>query len=414
MERTLSHSDARRLVLHLQGLSRPPGRAFARRSAADAQGADTLAATIDRLGFVQVDSIPHVERAHHMILHARGQSYRPRDLARLHERGGLFEAWTHDASYVPARLWPLWKHRFRRSKDRLRAQFLRWQGATCLDQVDRLLGRIRDDGPIMSRDLERPGTSSRAEMWQWSDGKAALEYLWRTGELGIARRDGFQKVYDLAERCVPREHFEAEISEADFIDRSCRMALEGLGWATPNQLARYLDHVDIAEAKEWLAAQAEDVVAPVAVDGRAHAARADLMEVVEAMPASPPRIRALSPFDPVVRDRQRLAWLWGFDYRIEIYVPAHKRRWGYYVFPLLEGERMIGRIDMRAVRPGRGAENDDTIEVRRLWLQPGVRWSAGRRARLEAELTRLARLAGVSAVRWLETEPATSPGPPAR
>ena len=403
MPRALSLSNARRVVLHLQGLTRPPGRAFGHEGSGDALGD-----AIDRLGFVQVDSIPHVERAHHMILHARGQGYRPRDLARLHERRELFEAWTHDASYVPSHLWSLWKHRFRRSRDELRGKFLRWQGPTCLDQAERLLARIRDEGPIMARDLERPERGAAAAMWQWSDGKAALEYLWRTGELGIARRAGFQKVYDLAERCVPREHFEAEMSEAEFIDRSCRMALAGLRCATPTHLARYLDHVTVAEAKAWLAAQGDNVVAPVTIDGRAFAGRADLVHVAAGVPDPPKRIRALSPFDPVVRDRQRVAWLWDFDYRIEIYVPAPKRRWGYYVFPLLEGERVIGRIDMRAVRAGRGGDSDDAIEVRRFWLEPGVRWGENRRARLEAELTRLARLAGVSRIVWLESEPAAT------
>ena len=390
MTPVLSRSNARRVVLDLQGLTRPPGRAFG--------PGDTVGDAIDRLGFVQVDSIPHVERAHHMILHARGQSYRPRDLARLHEGGALFEAWTHDASYVPSHLWPLWKHRFRRSRDKLRRQFLRWQGPTCLDQTERLLARIRDEGPLRARDLERPG--GKAAMWQWSDGKTALEYLWRTGELGIARREGFQKVYDLAERCVPREHYANEISEAEFIDRSCRMALDGLGWATPAHLAHYLDHVTVSEANTWLAGRGRDAVRPITIDGRTFAGRADLIDVAAAAPEPPRRIRALSPFDPVTRDRERLAWLWGLDYRIEIYVPAAKRRWGYYVFPLLEGERMIGRIDMRADRKG------DAIEVRRFWLEPGVRWGEGRRARLEAELARLARLAGVSGVTWLEREPA--------
>ena len=119
--------------------------------------------------------------------------------------------------------------------------------------------------------------------------------------------------------------------------------------------------------------------------------------------ASEPSVRALSPFDPVARDRERLLRLWNFDYRIEIYVPAAKRRWGYYVFPLLEGERMVGRIDMRADRRA-GA-----LEVNRFWLEPGVRWNATRRAKLEAELARQARLAGVGRVEWREGEPAARP-----
>ena len=240
-------------------------------------------------------------------------------------------------------------------------------------------------------------------MWQWSDDKAALAYLWRTGELAIRERDGFQKVYDLSGRCVPPAHFEAEISETEFIDRSCNMALMGLGWATPVQLARFLDHVTVAEAKAWLATRADDVVVLAAIDVRPFAARADLMDVAERLPASPSRIRALSPFDPALRDRERLSWLWGFDYRIEIYVPAHKRVWGYYVHPLLEGDRVIGRIDARALRA------EEALEVRRFWLEPGIRWGEGRRERLEAEMARLARLANVSRVEWLERELADRP-----
>ena len=385
----LDRRAARRLVLHLQGLTRPHHRAF---------GSGGLEGMIGRMGFVQVDSIPHVERAHHMILHARSQGYRPRDLARLHREGQVFEGWTHDASYIPTAFWPLWKHRFRRSEARLAKQFVRWQGPSALDGCERLLRRIRDEGPLRARDLDDPRSKT---MWQWSDGKAALEYLWRTGRLAISRRENFHKVYDLAERVIPSEHFEGEVSEAEFIDRSCRHALEGLGWGTPAHVARYFDNVSIAEAKAWLERQDGQAVRPISVDGRTFAARADIADIE--VPDPPMRVRVLSPFDPVARDRERLSWLWGFDYRIEIYVPEAKRVWGYYVFPLLEGDRMVGRIDMRAVRA------EGVLEVRRFWLEPGARWNGTRAARLDAELTRQARLAGVKGVRWLEEEPAARP-----
>ena len=389
----LDRSAARRLVLHLQGLTRPHHRAFG--------PGDTLADTIDRLGFVQVDSIDTIERAHHVILHARGQSYRPADLRRLHEGGRLFEAWTHDASYVPSHLWPLWKHRFRRSREGLRGKFIRWQGPNCLDRCDALLARIRDEGPLRASDLDRKGRTG--EMWQWSDEKAALEYLWRTGELAISKREGFRKVYDLPERVIPREHLDAEISEEAFIDRSCRIALEGLGWATPGHLSHFLDHVTAAEAKAWLARQGPSTVTAATVDGTEFAARADIAEVVARMPDPPSRIRIVSPFDPIARDRDRLRWLWGVDYRIEIYVPAAKRRWGYFVHLLLEGERIIGRIDLAASR------RDGTVVVRRFWLEPGARWTAGRHERLEVELRRKARMVGVSDVVWTDKEPAPHP-----
>ena len=390
----LTRSQARRLVLHRQGLTRPHHRAFARpeRNAGD----DTLAAMIDRLGFVQVDSIPHVERAHHMILHARSQGYRPRDLKRLHERErALFEGWTHDASYIPVASWAYWKHRFRRTRERLGAKFDRWQGPGFREQCAPLLERIREHGPLRARDLERP--VGRGEMWQWHDGKAALEYLWRTGELVIAARDGFQKVYDLPERVLPPEHLDAEVPEGAFIDWSCRRALGGLGFATPGQIARYFDHVTVAEARAWIARQ--NALVPVSVGARPFVGRPDVLDPV---PDPPARLRALSPFDPVVRDRDRLAWLWDFDYRIEIYVPAHKRRWGYYVFPLLDGERMVGRIDMQAIRAG-GREGN-RLHVTRVWAEGrrGAGWGTGRQRRLEGELVRQARLAAVDRVTWAD------------
>ena len=141
----------------------------------------------------------------------------------------------------------------------------------------------------------------------------------------------------------------------------------------------------------------ENALVPVEVAGRRFMARPD---VTQRVPDPPGRMRALSPFDPLVRDRDRLARLWDFDYRIEIYVPAAKRRWGYYVFPLLEGERMVGRVDMQAVRSR--ARGEDRLHVTRVWWEKGVRRSAARKARLERELVRQARHAGVSHVTWAD------------
>ncbi len=387
----LTNSQARQVILHLQALSAPP---TGRMKAGD------LARLIEQLGYVQVDSIQWVERAHHMILFARNQTYRPAHLAQLHEKEQqVFENWTHDACYIPSEFYPIWRHKFQRDAPRLKQKFENWQGPGFLQKCDALVERIAKDGPLMSRDVER-AKGVKQQMWQWHDGKAALEYLWRTGVLGIRARQGFQKVYDLCSNTVPSHHYHGEVSHQEFVDWCCRAALERLGFGSAGDIARFFDLVTIKEANEWIASQGNNSLVPVDIETadrrstKQLVARPDIVSLVAQLPNMPKRIRALSPFDPVIRDRKRLQWLFGFDYRIEIYVPAEKRRWGYYVFPLLQGDRIIGRIDMRAHRAS------DSLDVAKVWLEPGVKAGSQRMAALNGELERQAKFTGMNEVVW--------------
>lgn len=377
----------------MQGLSQPPSRKLT---------SDQLYELIRQLGLVQVDSIRWVERAQHMILFSRSQHYRPSDLRRLiEERQWLFENYTHDASVIPSEFFQFWRHRFARDKNLLRERLIRWQGDGFLDHCRKLQRKIRKDGAIRSRDLKRTGQKDTTEMWQWHDGKAALEFLWRTGKLGIASRDGFQKVYDLTERVIPADSLALRCSRSEFIDWSCREAILRLGFATPAEIADYWNHVSIAEVNRWLKRQHDRTVTRLAIEHQDGSrseglyARADIEAVVAESPKPPSRVRALSPFDPVIRNRDRLQRLFNFEYRIEIYVPEAKRKYGYYVFPLLEGDRVIGRIDMRADRSA------DTLEIKRLWMEADVPLTPARQQRLDQELTRVAALVDVQRVRWL-------------
>jgi uncharacterized protein YcaQ len=386
----ISNRQARRLVLHLQGLTpewsaRPSG--------------DELYDMIVQLGFVQVDSIRWVERAHHMILFARNQHYRPHHLHELIEQERtLFENYTHDASIIPAEFFRFWKHKFDRNRERLRLRMIKWQGSGFLDHCESLIELIRRDGPVRSRDLERPQGGQSLEMWQWHDGKAALEFLWRTGELAITARDGFQKVYDLSHRVIPRRHHASTCSHDAFVDWACRGAIERLGFGSAGDIARYWNLVKPQECRRWISGRGRRLLKEVTVEtadgspARRLVARRDIAAKIDALPKPTTRVRVMSPFDPVVRDRDRLGWLFDLDYRIEIYVPAAKRKFGYYVFPLLQGDQFFGRIDMRAQR------SNDCLNVRRVWLESGWKWSDARRARLRAELNRQAKLAGVSRV----------------
>ncbi len=393
MALSLDNQTARRVILHLQGLTMEPHKKL---------GLDGLSGLIHQLGYVQVDSIQWVERAQHMILFARNQTYRPKHLKQLIERDRLlFENWTHDASIIPSHFYPYWRHRFARKKIELGDRFDRWQGAGFRDRCAGLIDRIETTGPLRSRDLDRPA-GVKPEMWQWHDGKAALEFLWRTGDLCISGRDGFQKVYDLAHKGVLDDWYGVEVSHDEFVDWACRAALERLGFASPGDIARFWDLLSPQEVKDWVADQKEGVFVPVTIEGvkgagvKEQFARPDLSAILKTLPDLPKRLRILSPFDPVIRNRNRLEWLFGFEYRIEIYVPEEKRRWGYYVFPILEGDRLIGRIDMKANR------KEDELAIRKIWLEPKVKMSTARRTRLEAELVRQARLAAVRGISGVE------------
>ncbi len=384
--------DARLIFLNKQGLAAPPHRAL---------GKDGLLQLIRDIGFVQVDSISTVERAHHQILFSRNQTYRREHLTELLEKDGeLFEHWTHDASILPAVFFRYWKHRFARREPILKERWLKWQGDGFDSSFEETLQRIAQGGAAMSRDLKVADHKSGG-WWNWHPNKTALEYFWHTGRLAIAGRQNFQKIYDLVERVIPGHHYEPEVSEAEFIDWACRSALQRLGFATRGEIAAFWDLISPNEAGAWIEAHRDELVevAITPADGekpRLSYAFLGFPDNLGEQFDAPVRLRVLSPFDPLIRNRDRTERLFGFYYRIEIFVPEPKREYGYYVFPLLEGDRLVGRIDMKADRKA------GTLDVKRIWWERGVRTSSGRLERLDAELARVARFAGVERINYLE------------
>jgi uncharacterized protein len=380
----IPNRDARRLWLDAQGLSGAP------------TGPVDAAAIVRRLGFVQLDTIQVVARAHHHILWSRNRNYREPMLDALLRRRLVFEQFTHDASVLPIETYPFWRRRFRQLEAKVRG----WEWHRPMpDAAGRaaIKARIAAEGPLSTRAFET-GEAGPREMWRRPPHKLALDYMWYAGELATAHRENFSKFYDLAERVIP-EAVRADVrSDEEQVDWLCRAALHRLAFATEGEVQRFWAAVGAAEVKAWVAAH-RDELAPVeieAADGRwtrAWAPAGIEARLAEA-PAPGSRLRLLNPFDPVVRDRARLTRLFGFDYRIEIFVPAEKRRWGYYVYPLLEGDRFVGRIEVRADRPA------GRLVVARLWPEPGLAWTRARQSKLEAELDRLARFVGASVVEW--------------
>ena len=381
--------DAARLLLAAQGLLRDPARAATRAE---------LAGLVRQLGFVQLDTINVVARAHDLTLLARLRKYDPLWLkALLEEDRALFEGFTHDASIVPTEWYSQWKPRFRQDKPRIEAHpwWRNLLGADGEAVCAHVLERIAAEGPLRSADFEHP--EKRGPWWGWKPQKAALDYLWRTGRLAVARRDNFHKVYDLAERVYPGPHALPEPSPDQHRQWAGETAAERLVIFTPRELAEFWDCLATGEARDWcLQAEAEGRLVPVVVASAAGEkpqpafALADWADRLRALPEAPGTIRPLSPFDPVVRDRARCRRRFGFDYRFEAFTPEAKRVHGYYVLPLLEGDRLVGRLDPKLHRDRR------LLEVRGLWWEPGVEPTRARKKRLRDALERLARFVGAA------------------
>jgi hypothetical protein len=384
--------DAARLLLGAQGLLADPGR---RATKAE------LTRTIERMGFVQVDTINVAGRAHDLTLFSRLEGYRPSQLASLVERDrALFEGWTHDASIIPTAWYPHWKPRF--SRDRVRIESHAWWQNLLGPETERIcahvLERITAEGPLGSADFDHP--EKRGPWWGWKPQKAALDYLWRTGRLAIAGRVNFHKRYDLAERVLPEAHLSPEPDPETHRQWVFSSSAERLVIFTPKELAAFWEALDLAEARAWCqeAASAGRVV-PVRVARAEEGAEAqaawafpDWEDRLARLPEVPDTLRLLSPFDPVLRDRGRALARFGFDYRFEAFTPEAKRQYGYYVLPILEGDQLVGRLDPKLHRD-RGL-----LEVRGLWWESRIKATKARMRRLEEALGRLAVFLGAAEI----------------
>ncbi len=383
----------RALTLQAHGLIRSRDRRPTRRS---------LQREIEALGFVQVDAIQVLERAHHLILRARCRGYRPVHLKRLLEEDrSLFEHWTHDAAVIPTSFLPWWTYRFAEFAERRRARMAR--RAKRARDFEALLRdvrqRIEREGPLRSSAFETPPDHPAGSFWNWKPAKLALEYLWRTGELAISGRDGFHKQYDLFERVHPKRAACPPLSLEAYLDWAIPEALERLGVATPAELAGFWGGISANQAKTWCR---QALTEGRLVEVETFQGDAERPALAVALPDLPRRIarlrepadevRLLCPFDPLIRDRVRAARLFGFDYRFEGFVPAAKRRHGYYVMAILDGGELVGRFDPRLDR------SDHVLEVRRLRWERGQRTPA-RRERLQVALDELAVDLGADRVR---------------
>ena len=372
----ITNRQARRLWLAANHLVTPPA------------GEAELLPLIRRLGFLQIDTVRNIVRAHDHILWSRAQRYREGMVWTLLRQRALFEHFTHDASLIPMDVYPMWQRQFHRLGERAaRAAWYR-SGLTKGD-IHAIRARIEAEGPLSTHAFEsRPRT---AGMWARPPHKKALEQMWYAGELATSHRENFVKFYDLGSRVFPAPAGNGATMR-DQADWLCDGAIDRLWIANAGEVRRFWDAVTQGEVTDWANQRRLVPVQIEGADGRRHdaLARPDIETRLEGIATLPKRIRIINPFDPAIRDRQRLQRLFGFEYRNEMFVPAAERRWGYYVYPLLEGDRFVGRIELK------GERREGLMRVAGFWPEPGVRWTGARTERLHAELQRFARLAGLA------------------
>ena len=266
--------------------------------------------------------------------------------------------------------------------------------------LEHVRSRIRAEGPLKSVDFEHAG--ERGTWWAWKPAKAALECLWRTGELAIAGREHFAKRYDLAERVHPEAHALPTPDPATHLEWACATAAERLVIFTPRELAAFWNELPLNATRSWCGeAQRQGRIISVTVEAadgsepQAAFALVDWTARLKQVPEPPERLRLLCPFDPILRDRARCLRRFNFDYRFEAFTPAAKRQYGYFVLPLLEGGRLVGRLDPKVHR------EQGVLEVRGLWWEPGIKPTKVRLKRLQEALERLATFTGATEIQGL-------------
>jgi uncharacterized protein len=332
---------ARRIALAAQGFAeqRPAGPVDVRR----------LRRMVDRLAVVQIDSVNVLSRSHYLPAFSRLGPY-PRPIldALAGRRHELFEYWAHEASFLPVRLHPYLRWRMADAEQHAWGSMVRIQRERP-GYVQEILDRVREGGPLKASDLAEPRPDRPGTMWNWHAGKVALEWLFYSGVLTARERTaGFERVYDLTERVLPRRVLAAPTPEpADAVRELVRTASRALGVATERDLRDYF-RLKPAPARTAIAELAEaGELLPVEVTGW------DTPAWLDPDARRPRWIRAralLSPFDSLVWERPRVERIFGFRYRLEIYTPAAKRVHGYYVLPFLLGDQLVARVDLKADR----------------------------------------------------------------
>ncbi|MGC5170776.1 winged helix-turn-helix domain-containing protein [Microbacterium sp. DT81.1] len=386
MKDTLSRAEARRVALAAQGFARPRPETVGTRQL-------NLAAA--RMGVTQIDSVNVFARSHYMPYFARMGAYDTAALDRLlfGLRGPYVEYIAHVATFIPIEDWALWRFRM----DEMRAKYGTspdgWFARNA-STIEWVRAELAARGPLRPAEIEADAQRGRrGPWWDWDVVKHALEYLWMFGEVSIAGRRGFERRYALAEQVIPAQVLASPVPREDAIRELVRRAARSYGVASASDLA---DYYRIRDRKAVMSAIGdlvdEGALRPVRVLGWDRGARPlpAWLHTDAVVPRSVDAGAILSPFDPVVWFRDRAERLFDFQYRIEIYTPAPQRAFGYYSLPVLVGDDIVGRVDLKADRA------TSTLLVQSAWWENGA--PEGRAERLAAELRTAAAWQGLEHV----------------
>ena len=352
-----SQDAVRGLMIAAQGLQdHPPSPATKK----------AVRSIIRQMHILQIDTINVIARSPYLVLWSRLGDYNPRWLDDLLAEGALFEYWSHAACFLPIEEYPLYRH--------LYSSWVGGRARKWLEEhrnvAETVLNHVRANGETRSSDFER--TDGQKSNWfNWKEEKIALEYLFYAGELMVRRRHNFQRIYDLRERVLPDFEELADISPADAHDQFVLNTMQALGVTKAEWIADYfrLYKTDVNAALKRL--EKQDRVMKVEVEGwktpgYIHADDRKRVETAAKGRIPSSKTTFLSPFDPLVWDRKRALDLFNFDYKIEVYTPAPKRKYGYFTLPILHNNALVGRLDPKAHR------KEGIFEVKALHLEPGV------------------------------------------
>ena len=360
----LSISSARALHLAAQGLLTPPTKTASK---------DDVLNAIRQMAALQIDTINVVARSPYLVLWSRLGEYQNCWLEELLAEGKLFEFWSHEACFLPIEDYGLYRHQM------ISPQGLGWKYKHKWlkenpKQVDEVRQHIHKNGATRSADFERKNGKSNG-WWEWKPEKRALELLFTIGEVMVARRHNFQRIYDLRERVHPQWKDTRDLKEPiDCQTQQVLQAVKALGITKASWVADYfrMGKLDVKIHPATLAMQG--LLLTVKVTGweevaYVHPCHAEVLESAFAGTLKPTATRILSPFDPIVWDRKRAADLFNFDYKLECYTPAQKRKYGYFTLPILRRGTIVGRMDAKAHR------KEGVFEIKAFHLEQGTRVS---------------------------------------